>query len=185
MNLTNCVFLAQSIGNGGTLGPAGGRYNYVVKHCTFTQDPASAVTTGLYWFSAYSDQVGTPAHAAFQNCIFNTPGRQTQIFSDQSSSGPPPVVTAGKNLFNIAGHGGVGTDLIEGVGIEVAGNPMMAADNYHLTAASTLAIDAGGSVGVTVDVDGDSRPNGAGFDLGADEFYGAPAVNAARQWTLY
>src|SRR5205814_300985 len=46
------------------------------------------------------------------------------------------------------------------------------ADNYHLTAASTLAIDlAPADPSVTGDVDGQVRPNGAFPDYGADEFY--------------
>jgi len=42
-------------------------------------------------------------------------------------------------------------------------------ENYHLTA-SSAAIDSGLDVGVDVDIDGDARPQGAGFDIGADEY---------------
>jgi hypothetical protein len=52
-----------------------------------------------------------------------------------------------------------------------SGNPNfanVAVDNYHLGAGSA-AIDAGTTVGVTTDVDGDVRPNGNGFDIGCDE----------------
>lgn len=44
-----------------------------------------------------------------------------------------------------------------------------ASDDYHLRKTSA-AIDAGVDVGVPNDIDGDPRPLGAGFDLGADEF---------------
>lgn len=58
------------------------------------------------------------------------------------------------------------------------GDPAFAnpsAGDYHLTS-SSAAIDAGVDAGVTMDIDSDTRPRGAGFDLGADEFMGAPAA---------
>jgi len=41
--------------------------------------------------------------------------------------------------------------------------------DFHLTADSPC-IDAGIDVGVYTDIDGDVRPYGAGFDIGADEY---------------
>ncbi|MFC1888797.1 choice-of-anchor Q domain-containing protein [Thermodesulfobacteriota bacterium] len=41
--------------------------------------------------------------------------------------------------------------------------------DYHLTADSPC-IDAGTDAGVDMDIDGEMRPQGAGFDIGADEF---------------
>lgn len=41
--------------------------------------------------------------------------------------------------------------------------------DYHLSSAS-VAIDRGLNAGVTTDIDGDSRPSGISFDIGADEF---------------
>jgi len=40
--------------------------------------------------------------------------------------------------------------------------------DYHLGPASA-AIDAGVDAGVTTDIDGDARPIGSGYDIGADE----------------
>ncbi len=49
--------------------------------------------------------------------------------------------------------------------------------NYHLSAGSP-AIDAGVNVNVYTDLDGDFRPQGCGYDIGADEFNGGlPVMN--------
>ncbi len=55
------------------------------------------------------------------------------------------------------------------------GDPLFAADGYHLTSASTAAIDKGVDAGVTTDIDGDSRDSAP--DLGADEFASSPGGN--------
>jgi uncharacterized repeat protein (TIGR01451 family) len=55
------------------------------------------------------------------------------------------------------------------------GDPAFAPDGYHLTAGSA-AIDKGVDAGVTTDIDGESRPAGEGYDLGADEFPAALKV---------
>jgi fibronectin-binding autotransporter adhesin len=56
--------------------------------------------------------------------------------------------------------------------ISVDGDPAFvnpSAWDYHLTAGSP-AIDAGVDAGVRTDIDGDSRPQGTGYDIGADEY---------------
>ena len=55
------------------------------------------------------------------------------------------------------------------------GDPAFATDGYHLSYGSA-AMDQGVNAGVTTDVDGESRPQGDGYDLGADEL---------RLWNLY
>jgi hypothetical protein len=67
------------------------------------------------------------------------------------------------------------------------GSPAFAADGYHLTAVSA-AIDRGVNAGVVTDIDGDPRPVGSGYDLGADEFRSArtlvdPAVGGSLIYT--
>jgi fibronectin-binding autotransporter adhesin len=51
----------------------------------------------------------------------------------------------------------------------VHGNPLFGADGYHLLQGSA-AINAGVNAGVNTDIDGDPRPIGPAFDIGADEF---------------
>ena len=53
---------------------------------------------------------------------------------------------------------------------QFTGNPFFAADGYHLSL-NSAAIDKGVNAGVTEDIDGESRPRGIGYDLGADEFW--------------
>ena len=50
-----------------------------------------------------------------------------------------------------------------------SGNPAFNTDGYHLTSGSA-AIDQGVDAGVSTDIDGDARPQGSGYDIGADEF---------------
>jgi hypothetical protein len=52
---------------------------------------------------------------------------------------------------------------------DLTGDPAFAIDGYHLTETSA-ALDQGIDAGVTTDMDGQNRPHGAGFDLGADEY---------------
>ncbi|MBI3802455.1 MAG: right-handed parallel beta-helix repeat-containing protein [Nitrospirae bacterium] len=55
----------------------------------------------------------------------------------------------------------------------------LAASDYHLQAGSA-AIDKGTASGApTTDFDGAPRPSGAGFDIGADEYSGAPVPDLA------
>lgn len=67
---------------------------------------------------------------------------------------------------NIVDRDGAGT--INHIG-DRGGDPLFAADGYHLMSRSA-AIDVGVDAGVTTDIDGQPRPNGSGYDLGADEF---------------
>lgn len=60
---------------------------------------------------------------------------------------------------------------ISGGANDVSGDPRFqnsANDDYHLQSGSA-AIDAGVNVGVPLDIDGDLRPIGYGFDIGFDE----------------
>ncbi len=66
---------------------------------------------------------------------------------------------------NTANTGGGGSITVTR---EYTGDPAFAEDGYHLTASSE-AIDRGGHAGVDDDIDGDPRPMGQDYDIGADE----------------
>jgi len=81
-----------------------------------------------------------------------------------SNTNPASTVEAKYTLFE-----GNGTNYGTGVNstYEIPGPALLLA-NYHLSPGSA-AIDAGVDAGVTTDIDGDPRPIGLGFDIGADE----------------
>ena len=58
---------------------------------------------------------------------------------------------------------------------DCSGDPDFDTDGYHLPPISA-AVDAGVDAGVTTDIDGDARPWGGGYDIGAEEF---------RKWYIY
>jgi hypothetical protein len=74
------------------------------------------------------------------------------------------TVHADHTLFWANTHNGIqGTN-------PVSGNPAFAADGYHL-GSDSAAIDRGVNAGVATDIDGEARPIGCTFDIGADEFF--------------
>lgn len=72
------------------------------------------------------------------------------------------TVLVDHTLFWVNHHDGIrGTHPVDG-------NPNFFSNSYHLGPVSA-AMDAGINAGVFTDIDGDPRPIGAGYDIGADE----------------
>lgn len=74
------------------------------------------------------------------------------------------------NLF--FGNGANTQGIVSGGANNVTGDPKFVnptSDDYHLNAGSA-AVDTGMNAGVTIDIDGEMRPQFAGFDIGFDEF---------------
>jgi hypothetical protein len=84
------------------------------------------------------------------------------------------TVTLQGTLWQGAGTMWTGAGMFSSTG-NYFGDPRFAGDGYHLRAGSA-ALDKGIDAGVRTDIDGQPRPNGAGHDLGADEFWPLPAV---------
>jgi hypothetical protein len=76
-------------------------------------------------------------------------------------------------------HGNVSDTIAVSATIQVgnaySGDPAFGPDGYHLSSHSQ-ALDRGIASGVLTDVDGQPRPSGGGYDLGADEFQCAASV---------
>jgi basic membrane protein A len=83
---------------------------------------------------------------------------------------------------NTTNLGGAGVITVSNA---ITGDPIFAADGYHLLAGSA-AIDRGVNTEVATDIDGRHRPQGAAPDLGADEFPGIGLVisKSGPAWAL-
>jgi thermitase len=85
----------------------------------------------------------------------------------------------GKDTWaNMIDWGGAGTVITGTLAHNYRGDPAFVAPetgDYHISPDSA-ALDAGVNAGVTADLDGDLRPVGAGYDVGADEFPAALSV---------
>ena len=145
--ITNCTITLNNVENKG-----GGVYCYwysspILNHCTISENTAGNYGGGLFCRSS-----ATPT---ITNCI---------LWGDSASSDPEisvesdsPVVTYSNVQGGWPGVGNIDFDpLFTGGG------------DYHITVGSPC-IDGGTDVGVLTDMDGDVRPQGAGFDMGADE----------------
>jgi hypothetical protein len=81
---------------------------------------------------------------------------------------PGNTATLNASLWygNLANWDGTGTIQHSG---DIFDDPAFDADGYHLTSASA-ALGTGVNAGVRTDIDDHDRPQGTGYDLGADEY---------------
>jgi hypothetical protein len=190
--------LRGNMASTGTGGSGGGLYcemgNTTLTNNVVADNQAETAGSGL-WFEGIS---ADPTSAQlFHNTIV---GRgSTRLTTGDSGQGVFVGDYATLALTNtiIAGHSGVGitvtagsTATLEatlwydngadtgGAGaistgtVNVFGDPAFvdpAGGDYHLNAASA-AINKGVTAGVTTDIDGHERPQGTGYDIGADEY---------------
>jgi hypothetical protein len=125
-------------------------------HNTLVDNNSSAVPWMIH--------VGPSTTLAFTNTIIDKPGGITvaagsAVFLDTTLWSPSLLLQPG---LTVSGTGSIisATNYYSATGIVLP--------TYHL-APTSAAIDLGVDAGVTVDIDGDSRPQGAGYDIGADE----------------
>ncbi len=118
------------------------------------------------------------------------------IFLEKDSSGAPSLIIKNNIVSGNAGYGLYTEDSFDTIDVDyndiwnhevdstdgnyynivpgpndISDDPLFfnpALDNFHLKANSPC-IDAGIDTGTSDDIDGDSRPHGEGFDIGADE----------------
>ena len=100
------------------------------------------------------EKVGTTGSAAYFNCLY---GNTVNFIGYPSTYGDIVMVNANGEPCDIC--------------FNIFLDPKLVSDDFHITADSPC-IDAGSSDNAPdLDIDGDSRPQLYGTDIGADEFY--------------
>ena len=160
--IINCTIKGNSAGSSG-----GGLFcadfsSPAITNCTISGNSAGSSGGGIY---------GVTSILTVTNCI---------LWDDSALEGPELWVggylpTTGTIRFSDIQGGeaavhvepGCSLDWMEG---NIDSDPLfVGGGDYHLTDGSPC-IDAGADAGVYTDRDGDVRPQGAGFDMGSDEF---------------
>jgi predicted outer membrane repeat protein len=173
--LASTRFISNTAEEGGGLSLYGS--NTTMVNTVVVDNQASLRGSGVYI-------TASPVQAFHTTIARNTGGDGSGVYADAASTvamtntilvsqavgitvTSDVIVTLNGVLWygNTANTGGPATINVTN---DLAGTPAFAADGYHLTAAS-MAVDHGVNSGVTSDIDGDPRPSGAGYDIGADE----------------
>jgi hypothetical protein len=122
---------------------------------------------GPYWDLAVINAVGTPPALNPDDTILTAlTGPNGENYNDGTNIAANPAFANG--YLNVLRSASVIDE--GGNSINVLFTPLdPAAGNYHITAVSP-AVDQGTATGApAADYDGEARPSGAGFDIGADE----------------
>lgn len=163
-SLVNCVVADNQTGEAGS-----GLYiessQLTALHTTIARNIGGYFGSGLY----VTSYLGRDSTAVLTNTILV--GQKTGVWVGTGST-----ATLVATLWG-AGPWANGSDwLADGTlvtGKNLWGDPDFVnadAHDYHIGSGSA-AIDAAIDAGVAIDLDGQPRPGGAGYDLGADEFY--------------
>ena len=145
---------------------------------SWIQSPAVRVTGGSGQFlhntiarneGAYGLLLNSNATVAMTNNILVSHTVGISVTSGSTASMNATLWGSGAwaNGTDWGGDGSINTGSINIWGDPAFANPD--SGDYHISYGSA-ARDAGVNIGVTLDVDGDSRPQNNGYDIGADEF---------------
>ena len=160
--ITNCTISANSAYRGG------GFYCHdslsTITHCTFAENRAHENSGGvgccessmIIENSIFWGDVAPEGPEIWIGALDSAPSTLTVSHSDVQGGGARVHVDSGCTLGWLDGN--------------IDADPLFGTDGaFHLTAGSPC-VDAGIDAGVYGDIDGDGRPLGAGFDMGADEY---------------
>lgn len=155
------AFSGASNGGGAGGGVTLGNHNNVVKNCLFTNNwnaldmgPSGTTTTNTQFLN---------------NTIYNNRAAYSQVWSTVSGTSlRNNLMVENTVIFEVTGGGAVTqqTNITSGV----ITNYTISVSDFHLKALPNAAVDTGSTLPlVTNDFDGVSRPQGAGYDIGAYE----------------
>ena len=135
-----------------------------ILHNTIVSNLASAGSSGNYGSGAYLD-----SNEIFTNNIVINNGSIAWANIGGVDCAGSPTITYNDIWNNDWFDYGDGCGTPDPSNISV--DPLLEGppENCHLTADSPC-IDSGTDVGITLDIDGDVRPQGPGFDMGSDEY---------------
>jgi len=102
---------------------------------------------------------GSPVPTVTNTILFGVP-EEPVVAVDPGAS--PPIITYSDVQGGWPGEGNIDAD------------PLFARGGYYHLIADSPCVDAGIDIGIYTDIDGDERPFGAGFDMGADEYVAPP-----------
>ena len=180
-------------GNGGD-----GIHNNLSSNPTITNNTITGNTwNGIYNFLSSPTITNNTITGNTWNGIYNASSSPTITNNTITGNGDgienwlssnPPITNniISSNIFNGIYDDGTGTPVCSyndvwgnapdysgvtpGIGSISKDPKFVGGGNYHLSSSSPC-IDAGTNAGVYTDMDGEKRPMGQGFDMGADEYY--------------